>query len=102
MSVFCIDIGRSFTIKASMNEAKFDALGRYSTTPLFTDAERAVLDYVTERQKERRLARRLCSHVRLLFKTIKRDRLDCCQRTSYNMTNIGLNFIRYACDIGEK
>ena len=24
--LFCLDIGRSFTIKASMNEAKFDAL----------------------------------------------------------------------------
>ena len=24
--LFCMDIGRSFTIKASMNEAKFDAL----------------------------------------------------------------------------
>ena len=46
--LFCIDIGRSFTIKASMNEAKFDALEQYRTSPLFTDAERAALDYVTE------------------------------------------------------
>ncbi|HEV2523195.1 MAG TPA: hypothetical protein VGT24_12505 [Candidatus Acidoferrales bacterium] len=27
VGLFCMDIGRSFTIKASMNEAKFDALG---------------------------------------------------------------------------
>src|SRR5437868_15334728 len=33
--LFCMDIGRSFTIKASMNEAKFDALEQYSTSPLF-------------------------------------------------------------------
>jgi alkylhydroperoxidase family enzyme len=45
---FCMDIGRSFTIKASMNRAKFDALGHYQTSPLFTEAERAALDYVTE------------------------------------------------------
>src|SRR5438876_11889577 len=45
--LFCIDIGRSFTIKASMNEAKFDALEQYRTSPLFTEAERAALDYVT-------------------------------------------------------
>jgi hypothetical protein len=32
--LFCIDMGRSFTIKASMNEAKFDALEQYSTSPL--------------------------------------------------------------------
>jgi hypothetical protein len=25
--LFCIDIGRAFTLKASMNQAKFDALG---------------------------------------------------------------------------
>ncbi len=39
--LFCIDIGRSFTIKASMNQAKFDSLEQYSTSPLFTDAERS-------------------------------------------------------------
>ena len=27
--LFCIDIGRSVAIKASMNEAKFDALEQY-------------------------------------------------------------------------
>src|ERR1041385_6429814 len=40
--LFCIDIGRSFTIKASMNQAKFDALEQYRTSPLFTDPERAL------------------------------------------------------------
>jgi len=39
--LFCIDIGRAFTIKASMNQAKFDALEQYRSSPLFTDAERA-------------------------------------------------------------
>jgi alkylhydroperoxidase family enzyme len=41
--LFCMDIGRAFTIKASMNEAKFDALDQYSASPLFTEAERAAL-----------------------------------------------------------
>jgi alkylhydroperoxidase family enzyme len=45
--LFCIDIARLFTIKASMNEAKFDALKQYRTSELFTDAERAALDYVS-------------------------------------------------------
>jgi alkylhydroperoxidase family enzyme len=43
-----MDIGRSFTIKAPLNQAKFDALEHYQTSPLFTEAERAALDYVTE------------------------------------------------------
>jgi Phospholipid methyltransferase len=34
-----------------MNEAKFDALEQYRTSELFTDAERAALDYVTELTK---------------------------------------------------
>jgi alkylhydroperoxidase family enzyme len=48
--LFCIDIARSFTIKVSMNDesTKFDALDQYRTSPLFSDAERAALDYVTE------------------------------------------------------
>src|SRR3974377_1895385 len=45
---FCIDIGRSFTIKASMNQAKFDALEEYRPNRLFTAVERDVLNYVTE------------------------------------------------------
>jgi alkylhydroperoxidase family enzyme len=46
--LFCLDIGRSFTIKASMNEAKFNAPEQYRTSAHFADAERAALDYVTE------------------------------------------------------
>jgi alkylhydroperoxidase family enzyme len=51
-----MDIGRSFTIKASMNEAKFDALEQYRTSDLFSEAERAALDYVTELTKEKKVS----------------------------------------------
>src|SRR5262247_3654336 len=53
--LFCMDIGRSFTIKASMNQAKFDALDEYRTSSLFPDAERAALDYVTELTKDKKV-----------------------------------------------
>lgn len=52
---FCMDIGRSFTIKASMNQAKFDALEQYRTSVLFNDAERAALGYVTELAKDKKV-----------------------------------------------
>jgi alkylhydroperoxidase family enzyme len=52
---FCMDIGRSFAIKAAMNEAKFDALDQYGTDSLFTDAERAALDYVTELTRDKKV-----------------------------------------------
>src|SRR5688500_18125998 len=35
--LFCIDIGRAYTIQQSMNQAKFDALDEYRTSPLFSD-----------------------------------------------------------------
>ena len=103
--LFCIDIGRSFTIKASMNEAKFNALGQYGTSPLFTDAERAALDYVTELTKDKKVnpdtfarmsgyysERAICEIVWLVA-----------SEHFYNMTNIGLNIHSdMLCDISRK
>jgi alkylhydroperoxidase family enzyme len=103
--LFCIDIARAFTIQASMNQAKFDALEEYGTSPLFTEAERAALDYVTEltRDKQvnpqtfRRLAesyseRAICEIVWLVA-----------SEHVYNMTNIGLNIHSdMLCDIARK
>jgi alkylhydroperoxidase family enzyme len=54
--LFCMDIGRSFVIKASMNEVKFDALDQHSTSSLFSDAERSALDYVTELTRDKKVA----------------------------------------------
>ena len=102
---FCMDIGRSMTIKASMNQAKFDAMDQYRTSVLFLDAERAALDYVTELIKDKavnpdtfaRLSgyyseREICEIVWLVA-----------SEHLYNMTNIGLNIHSdMLCDIGRK
>jgi alkylhydroperoxidase family enzyme len=103
--LFCIDIGRSFTIKASMNQAKFDALEDYSTSPLFSDAERAALDYVTELTRDKKVNpdtfSRMASHYS--------ERAICeivwlvASEHFYNMTNIGLNIHSdMLCDISRK
>ena len=103
--LFCIDIGRSFTIKASMNQAKFDALEDYGTSSLFSAAERAALDYVTELTKTKAVnpetfarmsrhysERQICEIVWL----VATEHL-------YNMTNIGLNIHSdMLCDISRK
>ena len=103
--LFCMDIGRSFTIKASMNEAKFDALEQYRASPLFSDAERAALDYVTELTKDKRVEpdtfarlsrhyseREVCEIVWLVA-----------SEHLYNITNIGLNIHSdMLCDISRK
>lgn len=90
---FCMDIGRSFVIKATMNEAKFDALDQYQTSPLFSEAERAALDYATELTREKKVnpdtfarmarhfsERQICEIVWLVA-----------SEHLYNLTNIGLN-----------
>ena len=103
--LFCIDIGRAFTIQASMNQAKFDALEQYRTSPLFTDAERAMLDYVTELTRDKKVnpdtfarmaryytERQICEIVWLVA-----------SEHLYNITNIGLNIHSdMLCDIARK
>ena len=91
--LFCMDSNRAYTIMKSMDQAKFDALDGYRTSPLFSDAERAALDYVTELAKDKkvdpatfdRLAehyseREICEIVYLVA-----------SEHLYNMTNVGLN-----------
>jgi alkylhydroperoxidase family enzyme len=91
--LFCMDIGRSVAIKATMNEAKFDALEQYRASSLFSDAERAALDYVTELAKDKKVnpdtfarlpryysEREICEIVWLVA-----------SEHPYNVTNIGLN-----------
>jgi alkylhydroperoxidase family enzyme len=103
--LFCIDIGRSMAIKASMNEVKFDALEQYGTSPLFSEAERAALDYVTQLTKDKKVnpstfarmsrhysERAICEIVWLVA-----------SEHFYNMTNIGLNIHSdMLCDIRKK
>ncbi len=102
---FCMDIGRSFTIQASMDQAKFDALEDYATSPLFSEAERAALDYVTEltrtksvnpetfaRMADHYSERAICEIVWLVA-----------TEHVYNMTNIGLNIHSdMLCDLSRK
>ncbi len=53
--LFCIDIGRASVVKASMNMEKFDALHDYATSPLFTEGEKSMLDYVTELTRDKKV-----------------------------------------------
>jgi hypothetical protein len=103
--LFCIDIGRWAAIKKSMNEAKFEALDQYRTSTLFSDAERALLDYVTELTKDKKVnpdtfarmagyysEREVCEIVWLVA-----------SEHLYNITNIGLNIHSdLLCDISRK
>jgi alkylhydroperoxidase family enzyme len=103
--LFCMDIGRAFTIKASMNEAKFDALEQYRTSALFSDTERAALDYVTELTKDKRSDPDTFARLSRYYS----DREICeivwlvASEHLYNMTNIGLNIHSdMLCDMSRK
>ena len=103
--LFCMDIGRSFTIKASMNEAKFDALEQYRTSKLFTDAERAVLDYVTELTKDKKVDPEVFARMAGYYSEREICEIVWLVATEhvYNMTNIGLNIHSdMLCDISRK
>ncbi|MDE1870927.1 MAG: carboxymuconolactone decarboxylase family protein [Candidatus Micrarchaeota archaeon] len=105
LCLFCIDSNRAGTIAAHMDQAKFDALDKYGTSPLFTEAERAALDYVTELTKDKKVDpetfKRLSKHYS--------DREACeivylvASEHVYNLTNIGLNIHSdMICDIIKK
>ena len=102
---FCIDIGRAFAIKASMNEAKFDALADYRSSPIFTPADRAALDYVTELTRDKQVSPETFARLAQYFS----ERQICeivwlvASEHVYNITNIGLNIHSdMLCDITRK
>jgi len=101
--LFCIDIARSFAIKASMNQAKFDALDEYRSSPLFSDAERALLDYVTELTRDRKVDALTFLRLREFYSEREICEVVWLVATEhvYNMTNIGLNIHSdMLCEIG--
>ena len=102
---FCTDIGRYFVIKARMNEAKFDALADYKTNALFSEGERATLDYATELTRDKSVQPETFERLRRHYS----ERAICeivwlvASEHFYNMTNIGLNIHSdMLCDIARK
>ena len=91
--LFCIDIGRLFTIKAKLNQAKFDAINDYATSPLFNEAERAALDYATELTQNKQVNPETFARLRKHYS----ERAICeivwlvASEHFYNISNIGLN-----------
>ncbi|WP_080059349.1 carboxymuconolactone decarboxylase family protein [Spirosoma aerolatum] len=103
--LFCIDIGRAYTIMASMNQAKFDALSDYMHSPLFSEKEKVLLDFVSrltrDRQMDSELFHKLAQHY---------DERAICEivwivasEFYYNIGNIGLNIHSdMICDLAQK
>jgi AhpD family alkylhydroperoxidase len=103
---FCMDATRAVALDKSMaNEAKFDALDQYRTSPLFGDSERSALDYATELTATKAVVgdtfaqlshhyseREICDIVRVIA-----------SEHLYNINNVGLNIGSDGmCDINAK
>jgi alkylhydroperoxidase family enzyme len=100
--LFCMDIGRYFTVKASMDQTKFDALADYRTSSLFSEKERALLDYVTQLTRDKKVEPE--TFARLARHYSEREICEIvwvvASEHVYNMTNIGLNIHSdMLCDI---
>lgn len=92
--LFCMDATRWYAMKQSPEEiARFDALPEYRTSPLFSDAERAALDYATELTSSKAVDPATFARLSRHYS----DREICgivwlvASEHLYNLTNIGLN-----------
>ena len=92
--LFCMDAAKYYAMKKSpADSVRLEALADYRTSPLFSDAERAALDYATELTSHREVApetfARLASHYG------EREICDIVWLVAsehlYNLSNIGLN-----------
>lgn len=91
--LFCMDAARWYAMKEPAGLARFDALPGYRASPLFTDAERAALDYATELTRDKKVDPG--TFARLARHYSEREICDIVWLVAsehlYNMTNIGLN-----------
>lgn len=102
---FCMDLGRYKAMKALMGAPKFDAINEYSTSPLFTEPEKAALDYVTELTKDKKVNPQTFSRLATFYS----ERAICdivylvASEHLSNICNIGLNIHSdMFCDISQR
>jgi alkylhydroperoxidase family enzyme len=93
MCMFCMDAARWFALRESAeNQARFDALPEYQTSPLFSDAERAALDYATEMTRSETVSQEAFARLAEFYS--EREICDIVWLVAsehiYNLTNRGL------------
>jgi alkylhydroperoxidase family enzyme len=91
---FCMDAARWYAVRESpANAARLDALDEYRTSPLFTDAERAALEYATELTRDKAVSPDTFERLTRYYS--EREICDIVWLVAsehlYNISNIGLN-----------
>jgi alkylhydroperoxidase family enzyme len=91
--LFCMDAARYYAMKRFGDVARFDALAEYRTSALFSEAERAALDYATELTRDKKVTSE--TFARLQRHYSEREICDIVWLVAsehiYNLTNIGLH-----------
>lgn len=102
---FCMDAERAHVIQSKMNRAKFDDLSEYRLSSLYTDAEKTMLDYVSELTKYKKVGRATFDRMAGFYS----EREICeivylvASEHLFNLTNIGLNIHSdMLCDLKKK
>jgi alkylhydroperoxidase family enzyme len=93
MCLFCMDASRWYVMTREPDDlARLDALPEYQTSPLFTDAQRAALDYATELTRDKQV--KPATFARLTRHYNEREICDIVWLVASehlnNITNIGL------------
>ncbi len=91
--LWCMDAARWFAMKDSEESVvRLDALSEYRTSPLFSDADRAALDYATELTSAKAVAPETIAQLKHHYS--EREICDIvwvvASEHLYNLTNIGL------------
>jgi alkylhydroperoxidase family enzyme len=106
MCMFCMDAARWYVMTTKPGDLeRLDALPEYRTSPLFTEAQRAALDYATELTRDRRI--RPATFARLTRHYNEREICDIVWLVASehlnNMTNIGLGIGSDGlCELAER
>jgi len=106
MCMFCMDAARWFALKESAeNRARFDALPDYRASPLFTEAEKAALDYASELTRNQTVSPATFARLQKSFN----EREFCeivwlvASEHIYNLTNRGLGIgSEGLCELGPE
>lgn len=102
---FCMDAELAGALRPTMDRAKFERLDRYVTDPIYSDRERAALDYVTELTETRKVRPETFARLARHF-----DEREICEivylvssQFSYNLNNLGLNIGSDGfCDLAQR
>jgi alkylhydroperoxidase family enzyme len=88
-----MDIGRWHATGTLVNVEKLNALPDYATSPLFSEKDKALLDYVCELTRDKQVKPETFSHLASFYP----EREICeivylvASEHVYNITNLGLN-----------